>query len=330
VAALVAAVHILVICLLIMFGTTRSNPSAVAVPPIVVSLITQTKEPPLARPSRLSRPQLAMIQVALTQPIPEFQVPAPLVPAPSARPIRKIAQGGGPVGLTIIHYVAPVYLSAWARLGMHGRIVMALKVSAQWGVAQVKVLRSTGWRALDRAATGAARQWRFEPVKGVAPGKPIWGVVSILFAPPQQLVHVPMMIMPYAAIAGKLALNTLRTRERRLHVLQTTGSVHHLLQKIIAAYPRALADARSSPDASADSLDRELAGFGPIRSVTFLGFVRHGVAEEGSNSDGTGSQVPLEAPHWEAYDVEQTRGSSVWLVEATPDGRLQRIEVAVR
>lgn len=331
VAALVAAVHILLIGLLIMFAITRSSPSAVAVPPIVVSLIKQTREPPLARPSRLSRPQLAMLRVELTPPIPEFQVPAPLVPVPSVGPIKKIARGGGPVGLTIIHYVAPAYLSAWARLGMHGRIVMALQVSAQWGVAQVKVLRSTGWRALDRAATGAARQWRFEPVKGVAPGTPIWGVVSILFAPPQQLVHVPMMIMPYEAIAGKLALDTGRTRERRLHVLQTAGSVHHLLQKIIAAYPSALADARgSSRDASADSLDRELAGFGPIRSVTFLGFVRHGVAEEGSNSHGASNGVPLEAPHWEAYDVEQTRGSSVWLVETTLDGRIQRIEVAVR
>ena len=148
-----------------------------------------------------------MLQVELKPPIPEFQVPAPLVPAPNVGPIKKIARGGGPAGLVIIHYVAPAYPSEWARLGMHGRIVMALQVSAQWGVAQVKVLRSTGWRALDRAATGAARQWRFEPVKGVAPGKPIWGVVSILFAPPQQLVHVPMMIMPYGAIAGKLALD---------------------------------------------------------------------------------------------------------------------------
>jgi TonB family protein len=281
-----------------------------------------------------------MLQVALTPPIPQFQVPAPLVPLSSAGPIKltvgsparrgKIGQAGAPVELTIIKYVAPVYLSKWARLGMHGRIVMALQVSSKWGVAQVKVLRSTGWRVLDGAATSAARNWRFEPVKGVVPGKSIWGIVSIVFAPPQQLVHVPMMIMPYEAIAGKLALNTGRTRERSLHVEQTTGLVHDLLQKIIAAYPSALADARSSRDASADSLDRELAGFGPIRSVVFLGFVRHGAAEVGSNSDGADNRVPLEAPQWEAYDVEQTRASSVWLVEATLDGEIQRIEVAVR
>jgi hypothetical protein len=56
--------------------------------------------------------------------------------------------------------------------------------------------------------------------------------------------------------------------------------------------------------------------------MRFPGFIKHGIALDDSYSSGAGS-------HWEAYEIEQTHGSSVWLVAATADGTIQRIEVAV-
>lgn len=121
-----------------------------------------------------------------------------------------------------------------------------------------------------------------------------------------------------------------RNRERHVHTPPMAESVRTLLEKVIAAFPGVSGEVPGARRAAGDSLEAELAGLGPIRSVRFLGFVKHGVAIDGSDSSDAGSLFPPEATHWEAYDIEQKRGSSVWLVAATVEGTLQRIEVAIR
>jgi outer membrane biosynthesis protein TonB len=54
----------------------------------------------------------------------------------------------------------------------------------------------SGSAPLDRAAIGAVRPWRFEPVQGIARDKPISGLVRIGFAPPQRRLGAPILILP--------------------------------------------------------------------------------------------------------------------------------------
>lgn len=331
-AALVAAAHALLIYLLIRSSVTRPTPAAPAVVPIHVSLIAQTRQPRFSRPSRLRRPKLAMLQVSSKQQIPEFRVPAPPAPALSAGPIAhstgsparqgEIGRMSGPVALRIVHYVVPRIPFVRDRCGVKGRIVMAVRLDAHWGVGGVKILRSTGSALLDRSAVMAVRKWKFAPLEGVAPRKPIWVEVPIHFAPPMRISGVPI-IMPYQALPQDFDADMLMSHHGSLHAPSAADSVHRLLQKIITEFGISSGQASGvDRQCIGDTPAAKLAGLGPLRSEKFLGFVKHGVSIEGSESSAVA--------HWEAYKIVQAHGSSVWLVLATINGAIQQIAVAIR
>jgi hypothetical protein len=181
---------------------------------------------------------------------------------------------------------------------------------------------------MDRAAVSAVRQWKFAPVKGAIPGQPLWGQVKLLFAPPQRVLGVPFIVMPYAAIARKIDAEIGTSPEGPAHAPSAEMSVCRSLEKLIAAFP--VTRGNDSATNAGESIEAEVGHLGPIHSVRFLGFVDHGIALDRSDSwEAQGPPQP-ESTHWEVYDVEQNRGSSVWLAETTARGSLQRIEVAVR
>jgi len=330
---LVAAAHVLLIYVLIKFGITHPTSAAPTVVPIHISLIARTRQPPFPTPSRLRRPKLAMLQVSLEQPIPEIRVPEPPAPVLSAGPIAhstgsparhgKIGRVGGPVALRIVHYVVPRIPFIWDRCGVNGRIVMAVRLDAHWGVGGVKVLRSTGSALMDRSAVRAVRMWKFAPLEGVAPGTPIWVEVPIQFAPPMQILGVPIIIMPYQALPRDLNGDILMNHPGSPHTPAAADSVRRLLQKLITGFERASGQARGvDRQCIGDTPAAKLAALGPLRSEKFLGFIKHGVSIEGPESSAV--------THWEAYEIVQTHGSSVWLVSATVNGTIQQIAVAIQ
>lgn len=338
-AAAAVAAHVLLIYLLIGLRLTHPKSNAPDVSPFVVSLIRQWREPPFPKPSRLSRPKLAMLQIALAEPIPQFRMPAPRVPVPSAGPIAhsagsparrgQIGHIGAPAALRIVHYVVPNYPPVAARFSEHGTIRLALRVSPSWGVDRVRILRSTGSVSLDRAAVWAVRQWTFAPITTLASWRPIWATVTIRFAVPQRLVGVPILIMPYDALPHEVDADLARSSERQLPSPPAAASVRGLLDKVIAAFPHASVLMRAADSQLAgDALELRLASLGSLRTVKFLGFIRHGVAGDADES-AAGDLLPDETTHWEAYQVQQLRGASVWLVCATTDGEIRRIEVAI-
>jgi hypothetical protein len=156
----------------------------------------------------------------------------------------------------------------------------------------------------------------------------VWGQVKLLFAPPQRVLGVPFIVMPYAAIARKINAEIGASPEGPAHAPSAEVSVRRSLEKLIAAFP--VTRANDSATNAGESIEAEVGHLGPIHSVRFLGFVDHGIALDRSDSwEAQGPPQP-ESTHWEAYDVEQNRGSSVWLVEATASGSIRRVEVAVR
>jgi TonB family protein len=144
--------------------------------------------------------------------------------------------------LTIIHYVAPSYPFEAVFAREHGHIAMALRVNAKGNVDEVKILRSTGSWRLDKAADRAVRQWKFASDKNGARGESAWGLVNLDFAPPQRLLGVPVILMPYAAVARKIDAEIAMNQKRHLHLPSTETSVHSLLQKLIAAFPSKAGD----------------------------------------------------------------------------------------
>jgi protein TonB len=58
---------------------------------------------------------------------------------------------------------APEYPEEARLRGWHGRVVLAVIVSPEGGVASIRVRSSSGHPLLDEAALRAVRRWRFEP-----------------------------------------------------------------------------------------------------------------------------------------------------------------------
>ncbi len=340
---LVAAVHLGLIYLLARALAPSINSSdRIAAPPVRIIWVVQPQLPLLAKPERLpSKPKLARIEVTLPQPALEFRphiLPEPALSAGSAQhaqgsPVRqgRIGQVGAPLALALARYVAPIYPRAAVRYGLHGSVVMRLLVNAHWGVRRVKILRSSGSALLDRAAANAVRHWKFVPQTGLSRGKPIWGVVQITFSPPQRLLGVPIIIMPYVAIAREVAALIARNRGGHPRGATAEAALRTLLRKLIAAFPRKSGQHHeTSRHSAAESLDAELAALGPIRAVTFLGLVNHGVEDARPGLPGTRYLFQRAVASWQAYAIKQKGGSSVWLVAAGSRGRIMRIEVAIR
>ena len=252
-AALVAAAHVLLVYLLMSLGSTRDKTDkteASSVEPIVVSLIDR---PPRPRSQILGvtfKPKLVKIQISSPQRIPDIHIDVPAEPTPSVMPSLPIAgapgplsgpigQVGGPLTLTVIHYVAPIYPSKAAFNREHGHVAMALLVNAEGNVDEVKILRSTGSSRLDKAAVSAVRQWKFAPDESRARGEPVWGLANLDFEPRQRFLDVPLIVMPYAVVAREIDAEIAMNHKRHLHVPSTETSVRSLLQKLTAAFPSA-------------------------------------------------------------------------------------------
>jgi TonB family protein len=335
-AALAAAAHLCLVYLLITHASTRAEPRGPFVKPIEVSLIERPLRPPVPLAQITLNPTLAKIKVRLPQEPPDYPIELPAEPTPSEGSSTPVGGSsgiggsvnqapGGPLALTVIHYVAPRYPDLAARFHEHGEVAMALLVDAHGNVDQVKIVGSSGFSRLDRAAVSAVRQWRFAPVESAVP---VWGQVKLLFAPPQRVLGVPFIVMPYAAVAPKIDAEIGTNRKRSVHAPSAEVSVRRSLEKLIAAFPAARGN--DSESSASQSIEAEVGLLGGIHSVRFLGFVDHGIALDRSNSwEAQGPPQPQNT-HWEVYDVEQDRGSSVWLVEAAASGSIQRIEVAVR
>ncbi|GGG21747.1 hypothetical protein GCM10010964_07420 [Caldovatus sediminis] len=111
---------------------------------------------------------------------------APRATAPSANPFAGLdpdvlvlgpgrAEGAVTRSATPLAQPRFVYPPESERRGEQGTVVLLLHVDAQGQVAEVTLLSSSGYPALDRAAIAAARQWRFRPA--LRDGRPVGSTV---------------------------------------------------------------------------------------------------------------------------------------------------------
>ncbi len=97
-------------------------------------------------------------------------------------PNGSIEEGmGGPLPPTPIQQEKPPYPPLARRRGYQGRLVLKLLVSKDGRVATVRVVKSSGYSILDRAALKTVKRWRFIPARLGSETIPFWVEVPVVF-----------------------------------------------------------------------------------------------------------------------------------------------------
>lgn len=321
------AIHAGLVYLLMALGLPLIT--APTAPSIDVTLIHRTKRPVWRIPRLEPRPKLAKLQILQWRKRFDFRMrePAELITRPnqpisgSPAPHGATVEPGGHVALTFARYVVPIYPASAARRHQHGLVTVLFSVVPAGTVAQVRIMRSTGAKQMDRAAVDAVRRWRFAPFKPVAAAQ-VWSVVTISFMPPGDLPGIPpFAIMPYTAVAN--LIDTQIEREEPRYAPRAAAGIRRVLGEVTAAF-------RHGRRSTGDSLEAELGPLGPVQDVRFMGFLPHGMEDADSDSDQRPHQPAIDRDQWEVYEVEQQFGLAVWLVKSAPSGAIRRIELTIR
>ncbi|MGG5811102.1 energy transducer TonB [Falsiroseomonas sp. CW058] len=134
-------------------------------------------EPP-PRPSATPRPR-APAPPRPAAPAPAGTAPAEAVWSPPQAAGAALALGAvsqaRPLGGAV--NPAPEYPHASRLRGEQGRVTLLVRVDGEGRVAEVSLLATSGFAALDRSAEAAVRRWRFEPA--MQDGRPVPAVVSV-------------------------------------------------------------------------------------------------------------------------------------------------------
>lgn len=191
------AVHALAFLLLLLplaQSLPGEAPEMVVQPIWVLPKVVPTTPLPPVPIEREPRPPVAPTPRQAVVPV---QPPAPMVfdtadfaiamdatpaPGPVAEPATDSAPVAG-VALAYAHAPAPPYPRAALRVGAEGTVLLMILVDTDGKPLQVTLHRSSGTRALDRAALEhVARHWRFQPA--LRNGQPVqaYGVVPIAFS----------------------------------------------------------------------------------------------------------------------------------------------------
>lgn len=121
-------------------------------------------------------------RIVETAPAPTAPGPQPVpAPAPSSAPETAAATASSPDSSPIlVSSPAPVYPSAALRRRESGEALLRVHVDPNGVPYAVDLVRGSGSRLLDRAATDAVRKWRFRPA--MSNGEPVAGTVQVPIA----------------------------------------------------------------------------------------------------------------------------------------------------
>jgi len=146
--------------------------------------------PPVAKPHRPvhSKPRPAPPRKLAREPATpvEAAVPPPRAAPPAAPNVAKM--DSPPVEIAphldaaYLNNPAPAYPSTARRQGQQGQVTLRVQVEPDGHPARVEVARSSGHRALDRAARAAVERWQFVPARRGEVAVTAWVLVPVRFA----------------------------------------------------------------------------------------------------------------------------------------------------
>ncbi len=137
---------------------------------------------PLAalRTSVAEAPQADTMAVAENLTAPKASGPVAALPTPPApRQEEPVTEPTGYAGY--LNNPAPQYPKLALRMGIHGRVVLRVRVLASGHVGEVEIKQSSGTELLDEAALTAVRGWTFAPAKRGNTPIDAWSQVPIDF-----------------------------------------------------------------------------------------------------------------------------------------------------
>jgi protein TonB len=165
------------------------EPRAAPTPPAEAEKQVEQVVPPQPRtevivpPAKVELPPVSQPVVAALAPPP---APAPAAAAaPKAAPAAASA-GSGPVSVAnlntnLLSGAPPAYPMGSRRKREQGTVVLRLVIGEDGRVVDVSVQRSSGFPALDQAALGAVRKWRWSPTIRDGRAILITGLVQLPF-----------------------------------------------------------------------------------------------------------------------------------------------------
>lgn len=103
--------------------------------------------------------------------------PAPVAPAPPSASVSSTGAGVGDTPPVVVSSPPPAYPRAAMRRRESGEVLLRVHVGPDGVPYAVDLVRGSGSRYLDRAASDAVRRWRFRPA--MRAGQPVSGQVQV-------------------------------------------------------------------------------------------------------------------------------------------------------
>ena len=179
--------HGALLAALLAFDVIRIAPKA-ATTEVTLIPLEIIPPPPLATPSKIKPaktppPIVApppIVQIAVVNP-PPVQVspkpppPTPVVPTPASAPVAEPAPVSAPDGTArTLGNPSPKYPISARMAHQEGVVRLRVLITAEGGVKEISVARSSGFDSLDNAALDTVRRWRFLP--GLQAGRAVEAV----------------------------------------------------------------------------------------------------------------------------------------------------------
>ncbi|HXN10733.1 MAG TPA: energy transducer TonB [Steroidobacteraceae bacterium] len=325
---IVAIAHLLFIDVLVTSLRT-GRPALNAQPFQVLILRRPQRQPPDLRAPKMAPAGLTHAYAPIT-PIPvEIALETPPQPAmripttDEVHPEQAAPRSPSSPGIAVIHGVRPIVPAASIRSGERGIVLVAVLVDEQGRASELRVLRSTGYHALDQSAVAAIRQWRFSVPRDGARAIRAWTRVEWQFAPlPPELSHIALSVLPFeAAMAAGFREAALRMNGLSSPAPRGAQALRRLINALREFEQRAAGPMQSAQN-SALPIEM-LGGWGAVMSLQFRGSGSGGLSIPFEQGVEAPSSVAPEHTSWERYEVTQQGGVSEWLLAVQDSGAIQ-------
>ena len=150
----------------ILVAEDMSAPSAIALPKFI-EVQLGVEEPVTKRQQPVVRPQKSEVASATPESVSKQQAGMPLVEAR--------------YNVSELNNPRPAYPLVARKRGYQGRVVLRVFVTTSGKCGDVKLVKTSGYKALDNAAITAVREWRFMPAQQGNEIKASWVEIPINF-----------------------------------------------------------------------------------------------------------------------------------------------------
>jgi periplasmic protein TonB len=317
-------------------------PTPPNVEPLLVTLMFQPRSLPAAPQLTAMQPEMARLHSHLPDTPPDFRIEVPTEALPPQNSLPELGNGApstdgpptagseGGASVFVVRHVEPVYSSASAQAHEQGIVAVRVLVDEQGRPKHVELLRSSGFPRLDASALRSVRRYRFASMMRGSQPVPIWTTVHVEFN--LLPMPIPVTVVDFdERVAEQIASATRTNGGRPLAAPSTQATLRGLVEQLLAAVSSERAEEIQQPASIPRVPIEQLAVWGELQSVQFVGFASRGFASDiPETGTVTGTLIPgRNISRWEIYEVKQAGGTSYWLAAVAPGGTPTRLQITV-